>query len=82
MGLPEKPMKHLVVRDSRFGFDPEAEPMVPAMALGVEECCRRGMIVKYVKKLTLDGVVFEGIRGEPLETAEVEEAEILSLSQR
>ena len=72
-GLPEKPMKHLVLRDSRFSFDPEAEPLIPAMALGVEECCRRGMIVKYLEKLTLERVILEGINGEPLETTEVEE---------
>ena len=75
MGLPEKPMRHLVIRNSRFDFDPEAKPLVPAMALDVEECCRRGMIVRYVKRLTLENVVQEGIEGEPLETAEVEEVE-------
>ena len=75
-GLPEKPMKHLIVRDSRFDFDPEAEALVPAMALNVEACCRRGMIVKYLKKLTLERVVLEGIEGEPLETTEVEEVNI------
>ncbi len=77
MGLPEKPMKHLILRDCRFGFDPEAQPMVPAMALNVEECCRRGLIVRYVEKLTMEKVSFEGIDGEPLETAEVGETEII-----
>lgn len=72
-GLPEKPMKHLILRDSRFDFDPEAEPLIPAMALGVEACCRRGMIVRYLEKLTLDRVTLEGIEGEPLEATEVEE---------
>ena len=50
--------------------------MVPAMALGVEECCRRGMIAKYLRRLTLQDVVLAGIEGEPLETADVEETEI------
>lgn len=77
LGLPEKPMEHLVIRDSRFGFDPEAEPLVPAMALHVEACCRRGVIARSVKKLTLDRVTFDGIEGEPLETEEVGETEIL-----
>ena len=75
MGLPEKPMKHLIVRDSRFAFDPGAKPMIPAMALGVEECCRRGMIVRYLEKLTIENVVFDGIEGEPLETTEVGKVE-------
>ena len=77
LGLPEKPMRHLVLRDCRFDFDPEAQPMVPAMALNVEECCRRGLIVRYVEKLTMEKVSFEGIDGEPLETAEVGETEII-----
>ncbi len=74
-GLPEKPMKHLTLKDCVFRFDPGAEPMVPAMACGVEECCRRGMIAKYLEKLTLENVSLEGIEGEELETAEVETVE-------
>ena len=73
MGLPEKPMEHLILRDSRFDFDPEAKPMIPAMALNVEECCRRGIIAKYIRKLTLDRVALEGIQGDRLETVEVDE---------
>ena len=66
-------MEHLVLRNCRFDFDPAAEPMVPAMALGVEECCRRGIIAKYIRKLTLDNIRMEGIQGERLETLGVEE---------
>lgn len=73
MGLPEKPMAHLILRDCRFDFDPEAEPLAPAMALGVEACSRRGLIVRFLKKLTLEGVRMEGIEGEPLEAEDVEQ---------
>ena len=73
MGLPEKPMAHLELRNCSFSFDPEAKPMVPAMALNVEECCRRGIIARFLKKLTLHNVQMEGIAGNPLETEEVEE---------
>ena len=75
-GLPEKPMKHLILRDCRFDFDPDAAPMIPAMALHVEECCRRGIIARYVERLTLEDVALEGCEGEPLETAEVGKVEI------
>ena len=75
LGLPEKPMKHLILRNCRFDFDPGASPMIPAMALHVEECCRRGIIARYVRKLTLTDVHLSGYEGEPLETAEVEEIE-------
>ena len=74
-GLPEKPMKHLILRNCRFDFDPDAVPMIPAMALHVEECCRRGIIAKYVDKLTLEDVVLEECEGELLETTEVGEVE-------
>lgn len=75
MGLPEKPMKHLILRDSQFDFDPEAETLIPAMALGVEACCRRGIIARFIRKLTLERVAMNGIQGERLETAEVKEIE-------
>ena len=68
-------MKHLILRNCRFDFDPGASPMIPAMALHVEECCRRGIIARYVRKLTLTDVHLSGYEGEPLETAEVEEIE-------
>ena len=73
MGLPEKPMKELIIRDSLFSFDPEAEPLVPAMALNVEACCRRGVIAKYLDRLVIHNVRMDGFDGEPLETTEVRE---------
>ncbi len=72
MGLPEKPMAHLELRDSSFRFDPAAEPLVPAMALGVEECCRRGVIARFLEKLTLHNVRMEGVEGAELETQDVQ----------
>ena len=75
MGLPEKPMTHLKLQDCSFSFDPEAEPLIPAMALGVEACCRRGIIAKYLKKLTIRNVRMTGCEGAPLETLEVEETD-------
>ena len=75
LGLPEKPMAHLKLEDCSFSFDPDAEPLVPAMALGVEACCRRGIIAKYLKKLTIRNVRMAGCEGTPLETLEVEETD-------
>jgi len=76
MGLPEKPMEHLELRDCSFSFDLNAQPMVPAMALHVEECCRRGIIVRFLKKLTMKNVFLDGFEGEPLETEQVEELSV------
>ena len=73
MGLPEKPMEELILRDCVFDFDPSAEPLVPAMALNVETCCRRGIIAKYLRKLTVKNVRMSGIEGEPFDLTDVEE---------
>ena len=72
MGLPEKPMAHLMLKDCEFSFDQETEPLVPAMALEVEPCCGRGVIAKFIRKLTLDHVRMDGIRGERLDLQDVE----------
>ena len=73
MGLPEKPMEHLELRDCSFTFDPEAKPMVPAMALGVEACARRGIIAKFIRKLTVHNLRTEGMEGALLDTQDVGE---------
>ena len=75
LGLPEKPMKHLILRDCEFGFDPDAEPLKPAMALNVEDCRRRGVIARWVEKLTMENVRMDGIEGEELEVLDVKEIE-------
>lgn len=71
LGLPEKPMKHLILRDCAFDFDPDAEPLLPAMALQVEPCRNRGIIARYLEKLTLENVKMEGIQGPETELTEV-----------
>ena len=75
LGLPEQPAEHVVLRDSSFSFDPEAEALVPAMAEQVEPCRKRGLILKNVRKVTLDHVRYEGIEGDWIdaENAEVTE---------
>ena len=75
LGLPEQPAEHVVLRDSSFSFDPEAEALVPAMAEQVEPCRKRGLILKNVRKVTLDHVRDEGIEGDWIdaENAEVTE---------
>ena len=65
-------MAHLMLKDCEFSFDQEAEPLVPAMALEIEPCCRRGVIAKFIRKLTLDHVKMDGIRGERLDLQDVE----------
>lgn len=66
LGLPERPVKEIVMRDCRFAFAPDARPMAPAMAEGVEQICRRGIIAQFVEKMTVENVKMEGIAGDML----------------
>ncbi len=70
LGLPERPVKEILLKNCRFSFSPDAKPMVPAMARDVETCQRRGLIARFVDSITLDGVRMEGIEGTPLDFQE------------
>ena len=67
LGLPERPVREITLRDCDFTFNPDAKPMTPAMAGGVEECRCRGVIARFVDRLTLDGVRFQGILGDEMD---------------
>ncbi len=69
LGLPERPVQEILMKDCRFTFNPNGKPMAPAMARDVEQCFNRGLIASYVDKLTLDNVIMEGVNGERI-TAE------------
>ena len=56
-------------------FDPEAEALVPVMAEQVEPCRKRGLILKNVRKVTLDNVRYEGVDGEWIDAENTEEIE-------
>ncbi len=75
LGLPEKPAEHIALKDCSFSFDPAAEPLVPVMAEQVEKCCRRGLILKNVDKVTLDHVTYDGIEGPWIDAENVGEME-------
>ena len=71
LGLPERPVQEILMKDCSFVFKPDGKSMVPAMANGVEECKGRGMIAAYVDRLTLDNVAMDGVDGDRIETTEV-----------
>ena len=58
-------IEELTFSDVLFSFDEEALPDLPAMADGVSECCRKGMFISNVRKLTLHAVSVEGQEGPP-----------------
>lgn len=67
LGLPERPVEHVILRDCRFSFAPEGASMTPAMAADVPPCHNRGLIAKFVSRLTLENVAMEHIEGERLD---------------
>ena len=75
LGLPERPVEEILLRDCVFSFADDAQAMTPAMAWHVEPCRQRGVIAGFVKKLTLESVAMNGIRGDRLELHSVEAAE-------
>ena len=66
LGLPERPVEEIALRDCSFTFASEPKPMVPAMADGVESCAAQGIIASYVHRLTLENVRMRGLKGERL----------------
>ena len=71
LGLPERPVKEILMKDCRFTFNPDGKPIAPAMAANVEQCLGQGIIASYVDKLSMDNVTMEGISGERIEATEV-----------
>ena len=71
LGLPERPIEEVLLEDVVFTFDDHPKSMAPAMAEGVEECTRRGLIAKYVDQVILRGVTFDGQDGEAVDCEQV-----------
>ena len=63
LGLPERPVAGVTLRNCRFSFPADAAGMVPAMADGVETCRRRGIVARFIDRLTLENVTMEGVDG-------------------
>ena len=47
--------------------------LVPVMAEQIETCCRRGLILKNIRKVTLDNVRYEGVDCEWIDAENTEE---------
>ena len=63
LGLPERPIREIIIKDCVFTFHPDGKAMVPAMANGVEECKGQGLIARFVDFIKLDHVRMEGLQG-------------------
>lgn len=67
LGLPEKPMEHVVMENVTIACAPDAKPMQPAMAGGVENCARKGIVAWNVDTIEMRNVTITGQEGEVLE---------------
>lgn len=72
LGLPERPVQEILLRDCEFSFAEDAQAMTPAMAWHVEPCSKRGLTAIFVKNLTLERVAMHGILGDRLALCDVE----------
>ena len=63
LGLPEKPIEHVVMENVNISCAADAEPMQPAMACSVEWCSRKGVVAINVDKITMKNVSITGQDG-------------------
>ena len=64
LGLPERPVRSVTVRDSVFDFVENAAPLVPAMAENVPAVHNQGIIARFIRDLTVENVRMNHIAGE------------------
>ena len=75
LGLPEKPIERVEMENVTITCGAEAEPMVPAMACGVEKVNRKGLVAINVDKVVMHNVRITGQNGVMLECENVGEVE-------
>ena len=73
LGLPEKPIEQVEMENVTITCGMDAEPMVPAMACGVEKVSRKGIVAINVDKVVMKNVTITGQDGVKLECENVAE---------
>ena len=71
LGLPERPIEWVEMENVTITCAPDAEPMVPAMACGVEKVIRKGVVAINVDKVVMKNVTITGQDGAKLECENV-----------
>ena len=67
LGLPERPVQSVIIRESCFEFTENAPPLVPAMADHVPAMHNRGVVARFIDELIVDNVEMKQIDGNPVE---------------
>ena len=73
IGLPEKKIGEIILKNVSVSYADNAEKGHPAMLCGIEEMSRRGIVAENVEKITLENVDIKGQTGEPVELHNVDE---------
>ena len=63
LGLPEKPIEHVIMEEVSIACAADPKPMQPAMAGGVETCARKGVVAVNVDVITMKNVSITGQEG-------------------
>lgn len=72
-GLPEMPIKEVVVENVNFSFKENAEKGVPAMMSHLEPVSKMGFFARHVNKLSLENVNLKGYEGSEIDIENVVE---------
>ena len=72
LGLPERPVRNVTIRDSFFGFAENAEAQGPAMAENVPAVRNLGIVAQFIDGLTVENVTMEHIEGEMVQIKDKE----------
>lgn len=67
IGLPERKIGEIIMKNVSVTYADNAEKGHPAMLCGIEEMSRRGIVAENVEKITLENVSIKGQTGEPVE---------------
>ncbi|MBP0965666.1 MAG: hypothetical protein J5999_10330 [Oscillospiraceae bacterium] len=72
IGLPERKINEIVMRNVSVSFAKEPVPFVPAMLCGVDEMAGKGILAENVHTPVLDNVSLSGQSGQPCELYNVD----------
>ena len=77
MGLPERKISEIYMKNVDISFAENAEKGYAAMLCGIDEMSRRGIIAENAEKITLINVNISGQDGNPIELINVDESEVV-----
>lgn len=77
MGLPERKISEIYMKNVDISFAENAEKGYAAMLCGIDEMSRRGIIAENAEKITLINVNISGQEGDPVELINVDESEVV-----